>query len=34
MEETGKVIDVLMDIESAYQGKNIRRSFIEEFFPS
>lgn len=29
----GKVMDVLMDIESAYPGKNIGRSLVKEFFP-
>jgi hypothetical protein len=28
-----KVMDVLMDIESAYLGKNIGRSLVKEFFP-
>ena len=34
-EERGakKVMDVLMDIESAYLGKNIGRSLVKEFFP-
>jgi hypothetical protein len=32
-EETGKVMDVIMDIESAYPGRNIGPTLREEFFP-
>lgn len=32
-EETGKVMDVIMDIESAYPGKNIGPTLLKEFFP-
>jgi hypothetical protein len=33
VEKKGKVMDVLMNIESAYPGKNIGRSLRDEFFP-
>ncbi len=33
IKKTGKVIDVLMDIESAYSGKLIGRSHRDESFP-
>jgi hypothetical protein len=31
--QSKKVMDVLMDIDSAYPGKKIGRSLLEEFFP-